>query len=371
MGMFPPGSSMEPDRHPSDLYRTIHAQPAVLRDVLGRCAPLAERAAGVLTGRRRVFVTGTGTSHHAALVGQYLLRGAGANAWALTHQDFALYPPPLATEDALITISHRGSKRYGMASLQRAQQAGMPVVGLTGVDSPMTGPVVVLPTAPQERSSTHTASYTGNLAALALIATRMDPQGPTGPGSVAGALPTFPGLVETLLAREAEILPVAERLASRGRVVFAGAGPNFPTAREGALKVKESSYLVSEGFELETLLHGGLQALQAGDLAVLVAPQGPALDRWGDALRALALLRATPWLVGDRAALDAVEEFAGHPEGTLRFELPPVPEVLSPLLAAVPLQLLACFTAERRGTNPDSFREDDPVFARISSSYRL
>jgi glucosamine--fructose-6-phosphate aminotransferase (isomerizing) len=135
--------------------------------------------------------------------------------------------------------------------------------------------------------------------------------------------------------------------------------------------VKESSYLVSEGFELETLLHGGLQALQPGDLAVLIAPRGPALDRLGDALRALTLLRATPWLVGDREALDTVEDRAGRPEGTFRFELPPVPEALSPLLAVLPLQLLACFTAERRGTNPDSFREDDPVFARISASYHL
>ncbi len=362
---------MGPSGHPSSLYHSIHAQPAVLRDVLDRCRPLAQRAADILVGRRHVFLTGTGTSHHAALVGQYLLRAAGADAWALTHQDFALYPPPLSRDDALITVSHRGNKRYGMASLQRAQAVGMPVVGLTGLDSPMAGPVVVIPTAPQERSSTHTASYMGSLAALALIASQMKPRGPAQRGDVEKGLPALPGLMEAVLGREEEIFPIAERMARQGRVVFSGAGPNFPTAREGALKVKESSYLVSEGFELETMLHGGLQALQAGDLAVLIAPQGPALDRWGDALRALSLLKATPWLVGDREALDAVEALAGHPEGALRFELPPVPELLSPLLAALPLQLLACFTAERRGTNPDSFREDEPVFARISASYHL
>jgi glucosamine--fructose-6-phosphate aminotransferase (isomerizing) len=363
---------MGPGPHPSDLYHTIHAQPSVLRDVLDRCAPMAQEAAGILKGRRHVLLAGTGTSHHAALVGQYLLRGSGADAWALTHQDFALYPPPLRPDDALIAISHRGNKRYGMESLQRAKAVGMPVVGLTGRDSPMVGPAVVIPTAPQERSSTHTASYTGNLAALALMAARpLDARGAPGAEALTKALPTLPELMDAILHREEEVLPVAERLARQGRVVFSGAGPNLATAREGALKVKESSYLVSEGFELETLLHGGLQALQPGDLAVLIAPRGPALDRLGDALRALTLLRATPWLVGDREALDTVEDRAGRPEGTFRFELPPVPEALSPLLAVLPLQLLACFTAERRGTNPDSFREDDPVFARISASYHL
>ncbi len=362
---------MGAESHPSELYRTIHAQPAVLRDVLGRCPPLVQRAAGLLRGRRHVFLTGTGTSHHAALVGQHLLRTAGVDAWALTHQDFALYPPPLSRDDALITISHRGNKRYGMASLERAQGSGMPVVGLTGLDSPMAGPQVVIPTAPQERSSTHTASYTGNLLALALLAAELGREGPPGPGGLGELLPTLPGRMEEVLGREGEILPVAERLARQGRVVFAGAGVNFPTAREGALKVKESSYLVSEGFELETMLHGGLQALQAGDLAVLLAPKGPALDRFGDALRALALVPATPWLIGDREALDAVEGFAGHPPGTLRFEVPPGREELSPFVTTLPLQLLACFTAERRGTDPDSFREDDPIFARISASYHL
>ncbi len=362
---------MGPEPHPSDLYRTIHAQPAVLRDILGRCPPLAQRAAGLLRGRRHVFLAGTGTSHHAALVGQYLLRTAGADAWALTHQDFALYPPPLSREDALIAISHRGNKHYGMASLQRAQEAGMPVVGLTGLNSPMTGPAVVIPTAPQERSSTHTASYTGTLLALALLTAELGREGPSGPSPLGQVLPTLPGLLEEVLGREEEILPVAQRLARQGRVVFSGAGANFPTAREGALKVKESSHLVSEGFELETLLHGGLQALQAGDLAVLLAPEGPALNRCGDALRALSLLQATPWLIGDPKALDTVEGLAGHPAGTLRFEVPPLPEVLSPFVTTLPLQLLACFTAERRGTNPDSFREDDPIFSRISASYHL
>src|SRR6185312_8868516 len=125
-------------------------------------------AAELLAAARRVYLAGTGTSSHAAVVGEHLLRLAGADALATTNLDFALYPRPLGPEDALVEISHRGSKRYGSAAIALARQAGARVVGLTGQDSPMSGADVLIRTAPQEQSATHTASYTANLTALAL-----------------------------------------------------------------------------------------------------------------------------------------------------------------------------------------------------------
>jgi glucosamine--fructose-6-phosphate aminotransferase (isomerizing) len=356
--------------HPSALYETVHREPEYLREMLGRPTAPFEAAASILRGAKRILVTGTGTSYHAALVGVGLLRAAGRESWALTHQEMALYPPPLSLGDAIITISHRGNKRYGLETLRRAKEAGLPVVGITGKDSPLTGPEVVLPTVPQERSSTHSASYLGSLMALGLLA-RSLAEGSASFEPVARALPGLPAQIEGVLAREKEIDPVAGVLSERGRLVLAGAGPNTATAREGALKVKESSYLVSEGFELETLLHGGLQALARGDLAVEIAPLGAARERWADAHRALGLLGTVRWVLGDPGsqAWLASPGNGGAPE--FAFELPALPEPLTPLLYVVPLQLLACFTAERRGTDPDTFREDDPVFARISASYHL
>ncbi|EQD30942.1 hypothetical protein B2A_13906, partial [mine drainage metagenome] len=118
-----------------------HPRPA--RGATGRSGPLP--ASGP-KGRRHpdgptaCLCDGDGHQPPRGLGGPVPAPGEGVDAWALTHQDFALYPPPLSRDDALITISHRGNKRYGMASLQRAQAAGMPVVGLTGLDSPMAGP---------------------------------------------------------------------------------------------------------------------------------------------------------------------------------------------------------------------------------------
>jgi glutamine---fructose-6-phosphate transaminase (isomerizing) len=146
-----------------------------------------------------------------------------------------------------------------------------------------------------------------------------------------------------------------------------GAGPNAVTAREGALKVKESSYLVAEGLELETALHGALPAVEPGDVAVVIAAHGPALQRTRDAIHALALIGTRPLVICDERV--ASQGFADAGLTVIPFAA--VPEPLSPLLAVVPLQLLAALTAELRGTDPDSFRNDDPIHQRAHASYSL
>jgi glucosamine--fructose-6-phosphate aminotransferase (isomerizing) len=360
-----------PSTPQSALYRTIHGQPDVARDVLANQSDAAEAAARVLGGARRIFLAGTGTSSHAAIVGEHLFRLAGADAYSTTHFDFVTYPRPLSAADALIAISHRGSKRYGTQAIERALAAGGPVIGVTGKESPMHGPAIILRTAPQEVSATHTASYTGNLIALAMLARDLGDQLGSQVDALSGTLDRMPDLLDGMLGAEQAVRPVAEALAARGRLILAGAGPNAATAREGALKVKESSYLVAEGFELETALHGGLQAVQAGDIAVVIAAHGPALARTCDAARALGLIGARLLLVADERAVPDLRAATQEAVTVDLITFPPVPEPLSPLLAVVPLQLLAAFTADLRGTNADSFRADDPVYKRANESYGL
>ena len=351
----------------SILYQTIHAQPAVIAAVLQDCAQGAAQAAEMLAGARRVVLAGTGTSSHAAVVGEHLLRLAGADAYATTNFDFVTYPRPLGPDDALIAISHRGSKRYGAAAIARAREAGARIVGITGLGSPMEGPEVVLGTAPSERSSTHTASYSANLAALALVAAALGERNGRDMSALRRAVADLPANVTTLLGHEDEVRPVAAALAARGRMTLAGGGPNAVTAREGALKVKESSYLSAEGFELETLLHGGLQAVEAGDVAVVIAAHGPALERARDAMRALSIIGARLVAIADERVVEQIPT----DEATTVIAFPAVPEALSPALAVVPLQLLAAFTADLRGTNADIFRADDPIYKEANSSYAL
>jgi glutamine---fructose-6-phosphate transaminase (isomerizing) len=357
--------------HPSALYRSIRRQPDVLRDVLNREGEHARQAAEILAGARRVYLVGTGTSGHAALVTEYLYRSLGLDAEARSLFDLAYYGPPIRREDVVVLVSHRGGKTYGNRVLELVKASGAKSIGVTGLDSPMSTPDVIFHTFPQEESSTHTMSYTGSLMALGLAGVAYAERAGTVRHPLRSVLEGMPVTFETVLKREHVIQPVARALARSGRLVLAGAGPNVPTAREGALKVKESSYLVAEGFEFETLLHGGLQALQAGDTAVVLVPPGPAAARATDVVRALELLGASILLVHDDAhpfVVPPVEPAAPPPSS---FLVPSVPELLSPMVNVLPLQILACTGAEMRGTNPDSFRADDPTFQRINDSYPL
>jgi glucosamine--fructose-6-phosphate aminotransferase (isomerizing) len=271
----------------------------------------------------------------------------------------------------VIAISHRGSKRYGREAIAQALAAGATVIGLTGLGSPMEGPQVVLQTAPSEVSATHTASYTGNLAALALIARLLGERTGADVSALAEGLQRLPQVLGDLVANEDIVRPVATALAARGRLVLAGAGPNAATAREGALKVKESSYLVAEGFELETMLHGGLQAVQAGDVAVVIAAAGPAIERTLDLVRALDIIGAHVVIVADASIVDRLPAPSSDPYEGRVISFESLPEQLSPIAAVVPLQLLAAFTADLRGTDADSFRADDPVYKQANASYTL
>lgn len=355
----------------SALYRTIHRQPEVIADVLARCSEEARRAADLLSGARRVYLAGTGTSSHAAVVGEHLLRSVGVDAYATTNFDFVCYPRPLGPEDVLIAISHRGSKQYGKAAITLAKDAGAQVIGLTGIGSSMEGPSLVFQTAPSEESSTHTASYLGNLTGLAMIAGATGTPGSAGQAALLDGLARLPEVVQGLLASEDAVRPAAAALASGGRLVLAGAGPNAVTAREGALKVKESSFLAAEGFELETILHGGLQPLGAGDLAVVILANGPAVDRSLAVVRALDIIGARVLVVADAAVAERVPGPEGSAYAGRVVTFPSLPEVLSPIAAVVPLQLLAAFTADLRGTNADAFRADDPVYKAANASYAL
>jgi glutamine---fructose-6-phosphate transaminase (isomerizing) len=357
--------------HSSALYQSIHRQPEVLRDVLRREGETAKRAGEILATAHRVYLVGTGTSGHAAIVTEYLYRSLGLDAEARSAFDLANYGPRIQPDDVVVMISHRGGKTYGNRVLDWVKSTGAKSIGVTGLDSPMHGPEVIFHTSPQETSSTHTMSYTGNLMALAMAGLAYGERAGPSPHPLRTFLEGMPAAYEGILSREHVIQPIAKSLAQSGRLVLAGAGPNVQTAREGALKVKESSYLVAEGFDFENLLHGGIQPLRPEDTAVVLVPPSAAAERATDVVRALELLGASILVIHDDAhpfPTPSVDP-PGPPVST--FLVPSMPEVLSPMATVLPLQILACATAEIVGTNPDSFRADDPVYKRINDSYQL
>jgi glucosamine--fructose-6-phosphate aminotransferase (isomerizing) len=133
------------------------------------------------------------------------------------------------------------------------------------------------------------------------------------------------------------------------------------TALELVIKAREAAYGHVDALAAEQFLHGPMVAVNEGDLAVLVHVPGAGAERTGQIAAVLAAMGARLWLVGQ--GVEGVEATV--------FALPALPELLSPLLAVVPMQLLAYQMAEIKGINPDTFRRDDPRYAAAFGLLKL
>jgi glucosamine--fructose-6-phosphate aminotransferase (isomerizing) len=337
------------------MYQTMRRQPEDLRRLLAEGWEPASQAADLLSEASRIFVTGIGTSFHAALAGSWLLRAAGADARAVSSFDLARYPDsyPIEPGDAVIVMAHSGVKRFSSEAMARAHGVGAPVLSVGSLTAEHPGSQLVLRTVEREKSAAFTASHLAAMTVLAQIATVLgDDHASPGTEGVRDALERLPDLVSEVLDREDEVRPITREAVAK-RVYAAGAGPNEATALELVIKAREAAYGWVDALALEQFLHGPVVAVNAGDLAVLVNVAGAASERTGEIATTLAAIGARLWIVGQ-----GVE---AAPDATV-FALPELPEVVSPLLAVVPMQMLAYQMAVEKGINPDTFRRDDPVY---------
>ena len=351
----------EPHEPGSFLKATLESQPKELARLVadrGR----AERAAERLDGCRRIFIIGTGTSHHGALAGQFMLRSAGLDAWAVRAFEFANYPPALHDDDGLIVLSHRGSKRFSRESLDAFAARSKRWIAITGEGSAMEGDGVVH-TVAQEGSSVHTASHTGAMLRLAQIASAL------GRPAWRSQVADLPDAVDVALRWNDQVQADVRDIDLGSLVHFVGGGPARATALEGALKLREASHSISaEGHDVEGVLHGPLVSIQAGQTVVLIAQPGPPLDRMTEVARGLTEIGATILLAGA-----AADELAGADgvSATDGYEVPEVDEVLAPIVNVIPLQLLAYHASRKVGVDADNFRKDEARYSAAQSKFSL
>jgi glutamine---fructose-6-phosphate transaminase (isomerizing) len=355
------------DSHPYFMHDAILAQSEAFVRTIERNEEAIDGFAPRIASCERILLSGIGTSHHAALVGEYLMRayGRGPDVRAVHSFDLALYGPEMRPGDCLVAVSHRGAKRYTALALEQARENGCLTALITGEAGSGEGHADVLfRTVAQERSSAHTVSYTGAVAVLALLAGRLGYHR-TGSATLPDELlrERVPEALRVALGTEDEVAALAREHVGRRRIWLVGGGPSAVTAMETALKIKETSYLQAEGMPTETMLHGPFQCVEADDLFVLIAPSGAAMERTLEVAE-LAEEVGVPYLIfGDDA--DTYPAAAGV------IRVPEVPEPFSALSCIVPLQLFAYHLALVRGTNPDNFRNDDPRFARADVLGRL
>ena len=351
--------------HPYHMYDAMLAQPEAFATTIERHRDAVDELASRVASCERIFLAGIGTSHHATLVGEHLIRayGGGPDVRAVHSFDLALYGPELRQEDCLVAVSHRGAKRYTALALEQAREKGCPTAIITGEGGSGEGRAdAVFRTVAQEMSAAHTVSYTSAVAVLALLAGRLGYHR-TGSTTVPDELlqDELPGALRSALGTEEEVAKLAREHVGRRRIWLVGGGPSAVTATETALKIKETSYLQAEGMPTETMLHGPFQCVEADDLFVLIAPSGVARERTLEIAELVEEVGATYLIVGDETTETRPAAVA----------VPEVPEPFSTLTCLVPLQLFTYHLALARGTNPDSFRVDDPRFARADVSGRL
>ena len=301
------------------LERQIRSQPDELERLLRE--PIPHDVIERIRQARRLWIVGTGTSLHAAELGAMMFYEVGRAAHAVGSMRFVNWAPPIDPQDGVILISHNAGEEtaYASATWTMGKDAGLRVVPITRRGG---GLPEALETVAKESSHTYTVSYTAALVLLARIAHTLGLEA-FGPGVLA----RIPDAVQAVIDD-----PGIEQIAQPQRVlVLAGEGPASVTAREGALKVREGSRLLAEGYDVEYLLHGSAVPLGAGDQLVALSP--PDTDGLIDA-------------VAVAAAAEGI--------GVTRLH---EPADLPPMLAQIPLvvrlQLLALRLAQERGRNPD------------------
>jgi glucosamine--fructose-6-phosphate aminotransferase (isomerizing) len=349
--------SSSPSRsgHPYHMHDAIYAQPGALRLLTRGQSATLDVAAARLVAAPHVWLTGIGSSWHAALVGEALLArvgGLGPRVRAVDAFDLVQYGAD-SDPAAVVAISHRGTSGLADAALSRARAAGAAALAVTGTggDGPA-GAQHVLRTVGLEVSSCHTVSYTcalGMLAALAAATGRDE--------AMSRELDAIPDLLAMLLGQESWE-DLAGRFSGRRRYWFVGGGPNRATAYEGALKLSEAAWAPAVGLGCEQFLHGPWAALEPDDVVVLIAPPGPSHARCCDVARVTAEIGAT------LLALVAEDDREIAPLAAETIALPGVTELLSPVVTVVPLQLLAYHPAVKAGANPDTMRAEQPAYGR-------
>ncbi|MET8781668.1 SIS domain-containing protein [Streptomyces sp. NPDC004589] len=331
------------------MAREMAEQPAVLRRILDTGAPRIQEVAREIAARRPRFVllTARGTSDNAALYAKYLLEIRLGLPCGLTSMSTttAYGARPDLTDVLVVTVSQSGGSPDLVASTKAVREAGALTLAVTNnPDSPlaavseyhidiMAGPEKALPA---------TKTYTASLLALYLFVEGLR----GGDGAAAKALPD---LAEQLLARRDEVRTLASRYRFAERMVITSRGYGYPTAKEAALKLMETSYIPALSYSGADLLHGPLAMVDNVSPVIAVVTDGkggaalqPVLDR----------------LRGRGADLVVIGPAGAVEQASAGFVLPTggVAEEVQPILEIIPLQLLAYEVTIARGQDPDAPR---------------
>ena len=347
------------------MSKEIHEQPEVLSRTFGqyadpekRCVTLPENDID-LAGIKRVVLVACGTAYFAGLVGKnWIERYAGIPASVDIASEFRYSEAPLDPECLAIFISQSGETADTLAALNHCKTNGLRTMGIVNVpDSSITREVdVTLPTyAGPEIGVASTKAFTAQLGALTAFAISLGRAqknlGAEEEARLVDLLLTTPRLSNAVLDCEPQIEELAKQISPATSALFIGRATMYPLALEGALKLKEISYIHAEGFAAGELKHGSIALVDENMPVIAIAPDDALFEKTVSNMQEV-MAR------GGNIILFASEKgLAEAGEGCLAtIAMPDMDAFIAPILYALPLQLLAYHAAVAKGTDVDQPR---------------
>jgi glutamine---fructose-6-phosphate transaminase (isomerizing) len=310
-----------------------------------------------LKNARRVIITACGTSWHSALIGEYLIEElAGIPTEVEYASEFRYRSPIINPKDIVFVISQSGETADTLGALREAKRKGAIVLGICNV----VGSTIAREThagvyihAGPEIGVASTKAFTCQVLVLTMIALMLGRMRniPLERGrQIVNALREIPDLVQELLGKNNELKEIAGRLAWRNNALYLGRGYNFPVALEGALKLKEISYIHAEGYPAAEMKHGPIALIDNNMPTIVIATRDPIYEKIMSNIEEI------------KARSGAVLSIVTKGDNKIKgisdwvFEVPETMAFLAPIVNVIPLQLLAYHVAVTRGCNVDQPR---------------
>lgn len=349
------------------MLKEIHEQPRSIRDCMrGRMYPQQGfvQLGGLkdyqetLRQANRIIIVACGTSWHAGLVGEYLIEEYARVPVSVEYASEFRYRNPIIYEnDVVIAISQSGETADTLAAIEIAKERGATILGIcnvVGSSIPRLTHAGVYTHAGPEIGVASTKAFTAQVTVLTLMAFYIAQlRGKMSQGrfvELLSELETIPELVQETLGCEEATRFIAEEIKDATNAIFLGRGIGFPVALEGALKLKEISYIHAEGYPAAEMKHGPIALIDENMPVVVIATQNSSYEKVISNIQEVKARKGRVIAIvtkGDKA----VRELADY-----TIEIPHADEAFLPLLASIPLQLLSYHTALLRGCNVDQPR---------------
>ncbi|MBD5337164.1 MAG: glutamine--fructose-6-phosphate transaminase (isomerizing) [Bacteroides sp.] len=357
-------SQLEKGGFPHFMLKEIFEQPDTLRDCIrGRVVDGGKRVCltGVLDNKekflnaKRIVIVACGTSWHAALLGKYLLQDMARIPVEVEYaSEFRYSNPVLDDRDIVIAISQSGETADTLAAIQIAKEMGAFVYGISNV---------VGSSIPRETHSgtyihvgpeigvASTKAFTGQVMVLTLLAIAVGRlRGNLSEEEeerLGGYISRIPELVEDVLKLNDKIKHLSLIYTYARNFLYLGRGYSYPVALEGALKLKEISYIHAEGYPAAEMKHGPIALIDAEMPSVIIAPNDHLYEKIVNNVQQVKARQGSVIAIVTRGDTE-IANIADHV-----LDIPEVPECLTPIITSVPLQLLSYYIAINKGKNVD------------------